>query len=110
MVCRSSEVKGSAAVASFTCEQEVSSCHVTVTMGTVHVVAQTVEGVLHMFNYPLTNQIGAPISAHSTVQFTTGATSEVGVQTLVDNICYLYVHMPFDLVGRNSVTSASVSP
>ncbi|CAI8048441.1 WD repeat-containing protein 43 [Geodia barretti] len=72
----SSEVKGSAAVASFTCEQEVSSCHVTVTMGTVHVVARTVEGVLHMFKYPLTNQIAAPISAHSTVQFTTGATSK----------------------------------
>ena len=79
-------MKGSAAVASFTCEQEVSSCHVAVAMGMVHVVSRTVEGVLHMFKYPLTNQIAAPISAHSTVQFTAQPTRKVG------GVC-MYVHL-----------------
>lgn len=83
MVHRSSEVKGSPAVASFTCEQEVSCCHVAVTMGTVHVVAQTVEGVLHLFKYPLTNQIAAPISAHSIIQFTANASGKVSSSTHV---------------------------
>jgi WD40 repeat protein len=66
------ETKGSAAVASFTCEEEVTSCYVTVTMGMVHAAALTQDGVLHMFKYPLTNQIIAPISAHSTIQFASG--------------------------------------
>lgn len=70
-IYRSAEVKGSGSVASFTCEEEVLSIHVTVSMGTIHVVALTQEGVAHMFKYPLTNQITAPISAHSTLQFTT---------------------------------------
>lgn len=59
------------------CEEEVSSCFVSVTMETVHAVALTMEGVMHMFKYPLTNQIAAPISAHTTLQFSTTAT-EVG--------------------------------
>ena len=46
-------------------------------MGTVRVVAQTVEGVLHLFKYPLTNQIAAPISAHSIIQFTADASGKV---------------------------------
>ena len=70
--CRNAETKGSAAVASFTCEEEVTSCYVTVTMGMVHAAALTQDGVLHMFKYPLTNQIIAPISAHSTIQFASG--------------------------------------
>ena len=83
---RSSEVKGSAAVASFTCEQEVTSSWVSVAMGTVCVVALTVEGVLHFFKYPLTNQIAAPISAHSLVQFTTDSV-EVSVCYVMMCVC-----------------------
>jgi U3 small nucleolar RNA-associated protein 5 len=72
----SAEGKGAAAVASFTCEQEVLSCYTTVSQATVCAVALTTEGVLHLFKYPLTNQIAAPISAHSTLQFTAGASEE----------------------------------
>ena len=74
---RSTESKGSAAVASFTCEEEIVSCYVTVSMATVHAVALTEEGVLHMFKYPLTNQVAAPISAHSRLQFATEPSKQV---------------------------------
>ena len=64
-------------MASFLCEDEVASCYVTVSGETVHAAALTQEAVVHLFKYPLTNQIAAPISAHSTIQFATAA-SEVG--------------------------------
>ena len=83
MTNRSVEYRGSAAVASFTCEEEVTSCYVTVSMGTVHAVALTLEGVMHMFKYPLTNQIAAPISAHSTVLFTTGSSQVYSSEVIV---------------------------
>ena len=97
---RSSEVKGSAAVASFTCEQEVTSSWVSVAMGTVCVVALTVEGVLHFFKYPLTNQIAAPISAHSLVQFTTDS---VEVSVCYD-VCGSDVYLS---AGEYTIPSAS---
>lgn len=68
------EAKGSGAIASFACEEEVASCYVTVSKDTVYAVALAQEGVVHIFKYPLTNQIAAPISAHSMLQFTSPST------------------------------------
>lgn len=68
---RNTESKGSGAIASFACEEVVASCYVTISKETVYAVALTEEGVVHVFKYPLTNQIAAPISAHSTLQFAT---------------------------------------
>ena len=56
----------------------------------VKAVGVCVEGLVHLFKCSLTNQIVAPISAHSSIQFVSTAT-KVRLHTLIHTIIINYL-------------------